>query len=182
MPPTLKMHFLHSAAMAATSMPLSAIFELFVLRIAPLTAGKIRLYMLILIFLGLGSLIAMLRATSLRLTRRFHIGANGRITLHDFVFLLLVNAVLVPIIYLLSGANWRQILAATGLSVMISIFTGPLNGAAIDLFRVSAGYPSARQFGQSGKKRPLLIVGLIALSTAFTLALFALAVTIGPRT
>jgi hypothetical protein len=181
MSPTLKIHVLHSAAVATTSMPISAIFELFVLRLPPLTAGKVRLYMLMLIFLGLGSLIAMLRATSLRLTQRFHIGASGRITLHDLLFLLLVNSVLVPVIYLLSGANWGQIIAATGLSVMTSVFTGPLNGAAIDLFRVSAGYPSARQFGQSGKKRPLLILGLIALSIAFTLALFALAVTIGPR-
>jgi hypothetical protein len=171
----LRIHLLHSAAVAATSMPISALFELFVLRLSPPVAAKVRIYMLLLILLGIGTGFAMLRDKSLRVTSSLHIGSAWRITLHDLAFILAVNSVIIPIIYTLSGATVTQIVVATALSAFLSVFTGPLNGAAVDLFRAAAGYPSARRFGLDKKTRPLLIVALVCLSAVLTFALFAIA-------
>jgi uncharacterized membrane protein YidH (DUF202 family) len=171
-------HLVESAAVACTTTAVYSFFELFIIGIPSGVSGRARLVVIGLIFAGIGSVFARCRDASLRLTQRLHHKQLRRVAVHDMVFLVTFNLIIAPLLYATSGATLAQTIAGTTLAALLALFTGPLNGLALDNFRAWAGLK--HQEGSHEKRPPqmILIYLIIALTVVFVVGIFAVADTI----
>jgi hypothetical protein len=172
----LKLHLANSTGLLLGITPIYALVELLVLKMDPVVSLRARLLVALLLFLGLGFAYASLRDRSKRL---FHIvdtvSSNLTIAIHDLVFLVAFNACLTPMLYLVSGASFMEILLGTGFALAMAVFNGPINGFLVDLSGDLSGYkPSARlpvsirQLNPGSKKLAFAsLVAVVVLTLGF---------------
>jgi predicted GNAT family N-acyltransferase len=126
-------HLVDSLSLACAITPLYTLIELFVLRMPGSVVLNTRLWMVFIVFAGLGSMVSRLRDVSLRLcTRAFGALTGTRLRIHDVGLAWLINGTIAPTVYWLSGATPSQIVSGTFTALVVGAFSGPLMGAAID--------------------------------------------------
>ncbi|MEM8862979.1 MAG: hypothetical protein AAGD96_32105, partial [Chloroflexota bacterium] len=113
--------------------PIYIFVELVILQVRPEVSLRARLVIIGLTYLGTGILVAKGRDLSKSFFGLNKLGvAERKILLHDLFYLVAFNAVFGPIVYLLSGASWSELVQATLFAMGLSFFTGPINGFFID--------------------------------------------------
>jgi hypothetical protein len=139
-------HLIDSAAVCCSITLIYSTVELFVLRISAPVSLRARAILIATVFLGLGSVLARARDLSLQLTGICRSRSEMHLILHDVTFNIVVNALLAPLVYGISGATWPELLRGTASTMVISSLTGPINGTLIDLFRTWALLPNGGRF------------------------------------
>jgi hypothetical protein len=92
-----------------------------------------RLWMILIVFAGLGSIVARLRDYSLGLWSRTAGPLKGaRLRIHDVSLAWAINGSVAPLVYWMSGATPSQIVTGTVTALLVGSLSGPLMGAAID--------------------------------------------------
>ena len=133
-------HLRDSIAVLVVVTPVYAVLEVHLLAIPMLVSLRARMLTAVVIVGGLGVLIAKVRDWS---HKRFGVipGATSElfILVHDLVLLALLNGVIAPLVYLISGATFGQSMHGTLLAISVSTVTGPANGMSIDAFRELLG-------------------------------------------
>jgi predicted GNAT family N-acyltransferase len=126
-------HLVDSLSLVCAITPLYTLIELFVLRMPGSVVLNTRLWMVFIVFAGLGSMVSRLRDRSLRLcTRAFGPLTGTRLRIHDVGLAWLINGTIAPTVYWLSGATSPQIVSGTITALLVGSLSGPLMGAAID--------------------------------------------------
>jgi hypothetical protein len=141
-------HIVDCLALACAITPIYTVVELVFLGTSTAVSLRARAILIILLFSGLGTLLARGRDVSMRWTGVANRRSEPLRIGHDLIFNAIGNAVIAPSIYIASGASWREALVGTLFAITISACTGPLNGLAIDRFRSWAGFESSPRFAR----------------------------------
>jgi hypothetical protein len=159
----------HRADSLALSCSITLIYsfvELYVIRIAPLVSLKARAILIVLVFFGLGIVLARGRDFSLRFTGVWAVEKS--IVAHDLIYSVIVNALLARVVYEIAGASFSQLLRGTSLALLLSSMTGPINGLMIDRFRSWLQMPHSGRFTRVASAPSSWLNVLLSAAIIFT--------------
>ena len=169
-------HLRDCSAILVVGTPIYAWLEVHGIGLTPVVSLRVRCMNALFLVSGLGWIIARGRDYSHRLFGIQPGRSRERVLIaHDLLFLVVINGLLAPPFYLLSGASFRGVARGTALAMIVSVLTGPLNGISIDSFRelrgsVATSRLPARVRNQPTTVRQGLVLVVMAFSVFFVLA------------
>ncbi len=131
----LKTHFVDTTAGYFVTNPIFALFENYVYGFSDKASLYARIAAGMLAYLGVGSLMTRGRDLSRHLFKIKDISSEKIQFLHDTVYSIIFTGVVSPFVYIVSGANDKEILKGTLTATGLSLINGYIVGYAVDLFR-----------------------------------------------
>jgi hypothetical protein len=169
---TLHRHIVDCAAVTSGLTVIYASIEVLLLKMQPVVSLKARALLVIMAFMGMGSLYARLRDVSLRVTGTMNSSSERVRLVHDLVYTWGFNLVLSPLVYAVAGATHTQILLGTATTLLVSIITGPMNGAMIDRFRSWARLPNSGRFRMPETPCYGCVLGVVGMAISYLAVLY----------